>query len=69
MNTAAVTDSGVERKRQGLDKAWHRYMVVDYYDEIPGHEYSKVFHKGTHKSREEAVQRSGEFVHYLVELR
>ena len=56
-------------KRKGLDKAWHRYMVVDYYDEIPDHEYSKVFHKGTHKSREEAVQQGGEFVRYLVGLR
>ena len=56
-------------KRKGLDKAWQRYMMIDYYDRIPEDEYSKVFHKGTHKSREEAVERSGEFIRYLVELR
>jgi hypothetical protein len=44
-------------------------MVVDYYDQIPNDEYSKVFHKGTHKSREEAVEKSAEFVRYLVALR
>jgi hypothetical protein len=57
-------------KRKGLDKAWQTYMMmVDYYDQIPDDEYHKVFQKGTHKSREEAVQRSGEFVRYLVQLR
>ena len=55
-------------RRKGLDKAWHRYMVIDYYDQMPD-DGSKIFHKGTHKSREEAVQRSAEFVRYLVELR
>ncbi len=56
-------------KRKKLDKAWQRYMVIDYYDQIPEDEYSKVFQKGTHKSREEAVERSGEFVRYLIGLR
>jgi hypothetical protein len=56
-------------KRNGLDKAWQRYMVIDYYEQIPEDDNSKVFLKGTHKSREEAVERSGEFVRYLVELR
>jgi len=44
-------------------------MAVDYYDEIPDDQYSKVFQKGTHESREEAVQRSAEFIRYLVGLR
>lgn len=56
-------------KRKGLEKAWQRYMVIDYYEKIPDDEYSKVFQKGTHKTREEAVERSGEFVRYLIELR
>lgn len=56
-------------RRKGLDRAWQRYMVIDYYDQIPEDQYSKVFQKGTHKSREEAVERSGEFVRYLIELR
>ena len=56
-------------KRKGLDKAWQKYMVIDYYDQIPEDQYSKVFQKGTHKSREEAVERSGEFVRYLIKFR
>ena len=56
-------------KRKKLDKAWQRYMAIDYYDQIPDDQYSKVFQKGTHKSREEAVDRSGEFVRYLIGLR
>ena len=56
-------------KRKRLDQAWQRYMVVDYYDQIPEDQYSKIFHKGTHKSRDEAVERSAEFVCYLIELR
>ncbi len=56
-------------KRKGLDAAWQKYMVIDYYDQIPDGQYSKIFQKGTHKTREEAVARSGEFVRYLVELR
>jgi len=44
-------------------------MVIDYYDQIPEDEYSKVFQKGIHKSREEAVAKSGEFVRYLIGLR
>lgn len=66
---AALRAALPRRKRKGLDKAWHNYMAVDYYDEIPDDQYSKVFHKGTHKSREEAVQRSAEFLRYLVGLR
>lgn len=56
-------------KRKGLDAAWQKYMVIDYYDQIPDDQYSKVFVKGTHRTREEAVERSGEFVRYLIELR
>lgn len=56
------------RKRKGLDAAWQKYMVIDYYDQIPNEQYSKVFQKGTHKTREEAVERSGEFITYLIKL-
>jgi len=44
-------------------------MVIDYYDTIPDSEYSKLFLKGTHTSREEAVEKSSEFIQYLVKLR
>ena len=53
-------------KRKGIDAAWQKYMVINYYDQIPDEQYSKVFQKGTHKTREEAVERSGEFVNYLI---
>lgn len=56
-------------KRKGLDTAWKNYMVIGYYDTIPDSEYSKVFLKGTHNSREEAVEKSSEFIRYLVKLR
>jgi hypothetical protein len=56
-------------KRKELDATWQKYMVIDYYDQIPNDQYSKVFQKGTHKTREEAVERSGEFVRYLIKLR
>jgi hypothetical protein len=56
-------------KRKSLDAAWQRYMVIDYYDQIPDDQSSKIFQKGTHKTREEAVERSSEFVKYLIELR
>lgn len=56
-------------KRKELDTAWRKYMVIDHYDTIPDSECSKLFQKGTHKSREEAVEKSSEFVRYLVKLR
>jgi len=56
-------------KRKRLDAAWHEYMRIDYYDQIPDDQYSKIFQKGTHRTREEAVERSGKFVRYLIELR
>lgn len=56
-------------KRKGLDAAWQKYMVIDYYDQISDDQYSKIFQKGTHRTREEAVKKSGEFVRYLIELR
>ena len=56
-------------KGKGLDAAWQKYMVIDYYDQIPNEQYSKLFQKGTHKTRDEAVERSGEFVNYLIQLR
>ncbi len=56
-------------KRKRLDAAWKKYTVIDYYDQIPDDQPSKIFQKGTHKTREEAVERSAEFVRYLIELR
>ena len=43
-------------------------MVMEYYDQIPEDEYAKVFQKGTHPSREEAVKRSADFIRYLNQL-
>lgn len=57
------------RKQKGFDKAWQKYMRIEYYDEIPEDQYSKIFQKGTHRSKEEAVERSAEFVRYLIRLR
>ena len=56
-------------KRKGLDAAWQKYMVMDYYDKIPEEQLSKVFQKGTHKTREEAIEKNGEFINYLIKLR
>jgi hypothetical protein len=56
-------------RRKGLDRAWQRYMVMDhYYDHIPNGDFSKYFAKGTHKSRDEAVERSHHFIRYLLAL-
>ena len=55
--------------RKQLDTAWQKYMAIDYYDKIPDEQYSKVFQKGTYKTRKDAVERSGEFVKYLCQLR
>jgi len=57
------------RMRKKCDDAWHQYMAIDYYDQIPEDQPSKVFSKGTHKTREEAIKRSAEFIKYLVALR
>ena len=56
-------------KRSGFDKAWQRYMRIEYYDQIPNDQYYKIFQKGTHRSREEAVERSAQFILYLIKLR
>ena len=52
-------------KRKGLDKAWHHYMAIEYYDEIPDTQPSKIFQKGVHRSREDAIERSSKFIKYL----
>jgi hypothetical protein len=56
-------------KRKEFDKAWHSYMAIDYYDQISEDQHSKVFQKGTHRTKEEAVEKSAEFIRYLVTLR
>lgn len=56
-------------KRKGLDNAWQRYMAIDYYDQIPEDQDSKVFAKGTHGSRDEAVEKSAQFIRYLISFR
>jgi len=56
-------------RRKGLDTEWQKYMVIDYYNLIPEKQYSKIFQKGTHKTREDAVKSSSEFVRYIITLR
>ncbi len=56
-------------KRKKFDKAWQKYMRIDYYDEIPDNEFYKIFSLGTHTSKEEAVRASSEFVSFLTKLR
>jgi len=57
-------------KRNELDKSWQKFMVMDhYYDKLPEEDISKIFQKGTHKTKDEAVQCSSKFVHYLIQLR
>lgn len=56
-------------KRKRFDKAWQKYMRIDYYEEIPDDEISKIFSKGTHSSRDEAVRASSEFVSFLTKMR
>jgi hypothetical protein len=56
-------------RRKSLDKAWQKYMRIEYYDEIPDDEPWKVFQKGTVTSRDEAVRVSGEFVRFLTNMR
>lgn len=48
-------------KRKGLDSAWQKFMVIEYYDKIPEEQLTKVFNRGAHETREEAVEKSGEF--------
>ncbi len=52
-----------------LDKAWHKYVKIDYYDDIPDDEISKVFSKGIPSTKEEAVRVSSEFVSFLSKMR
>ena len=57
-------------RRKSLDKAWQKYMQMDhYYDDIPDSEFQKIFAKGVHKTREEAVKASSEFVRFLTGMR
>ena len=35
-------------KRKGLDWAWQRYRVIDYFDQIPDDQYSNISPKETH---------------------
>lgn len=56
-------------KRKKFDTAWQRFMAIEYFDEIPNKQPSKIFHKGTYGTRDEAVQKSAEFLVYLNRLR
>lgn len=56
-------------RRKSLDKAWQKYVKVEYYKDIPDDQISKVFFKGTVSTKEEAVRVSSEFVIFLSGMR
>jgi hypothetical protein len=55
-------------KRKELEQAWQSYMNVKYFDQIPNDEPHKIFHKGTHSTRDAALTASSDFIRYLIEL-
>lgn len=55
-------------RRTAFDHAWQEYMAIEYFNEIPNAEYSKIFQKGVHRTREDAVRRSSQFITYLRAL-
>jgi len=56
-------------KRKVFDAAWQKFMAIEYFNDIPNDQLSKIFQKGTYKTRDEAVERSAEFLVYLNGLR
>lgn len=56
-------------KQRKFDGAWQKFMAIEYYEQIPSDEWSKIFFKGTYASKDEAIRRSAEFLKYLEELR
>ena len=56
-------------KRKEFDSKWQRFMAIEYFNEIPDEQLSKIFQKGTYNTRDEAVERSAEFLVYLNGLR
>ena len=56
-------------KRRKFDAAWQKFMAIEYFNEIPNDQPSKIFQKGTYSTRDEAVQKSAEFLAYLNSLR
>lgn len=56
-------------KRKKFDAAWQKFMAIEYFNEIPNDQSSKIFQKGTYTTRDEAVQKSAEFLAYLNSLR
>ncbi|OGS90894.1 MAG: hypothetical protein A2Z95_06435 [Gallionellales bacterium GWA2_60_18] len=56
-------------ERKEFDAAWQKFMVIEYFNDIPNDQLSKIFQKGTYRSRDEAVERSAEFLAYLNGLR
>lgn len=56
-------------KRKEFDAAWQKFMAIEYFNDIPRDQLSRIFQKGTYTSRDEAVERSAEFLVYLNGLR
>jgi len=56
-------------KRESLRKKWRKFMVMtDCFDDS-NHNYWDEFVKGTHTSKNQAVQSCGEFINYIEKLR
>jgi len=56
-------------KRNKFDTEWQKFMVIEYFNDVPDDQSSKVFQKGTYSTRDEAVQKSAGLLVYLNELR
>jgi hypothetical protein len=56
-------------RRKGIKKAWQKYIMPDYYDQIPSDDPAKIFQGPFYETTGEARRRSAEFVRYLMELR
>ncbi|MGR5175361.1 hypothetical protein [Vibrio mediterranei] len=55
--------------RKSLRKEWRKFMVMEGHFDDSNPDYWDEFVKGTHISKEQAVQSCGEFINYIEQLR
>lgn len=56
------------KARETLDEKWCEYMDMTYWGDLPQDMPSRFFQKGTHTDRPQAIDRSGEFIEYLLTM-
>jgi hypothetical protein len=56
-------------QRPGLETAWHTYIRMEYYEQIPADDPASLFHKPLYDTVREARERSTAFIRYLLTLR